>query len=91
MKVELEVDTLEQLEEALSGPGADVYLLDNMSVPQLEQAVRMINGRALAEASGGITLKTARAIAQTGVDVLSLGWLTHSVQALDIGLDIVQS
>ncbi|MFT8439925.1 carboxylating nicotinate-nucleotide diphosphorylase [Acetobacter fabarum] len=91
MKVELEVDTLEQLEEALSGSGADVYLLDNMSVPQLEQAVRMINGRALAEASGGITLKTAPAIAQTGVDVLSLGWLTHSVQALDIGLDIVQS
>lgn len=90
LKVELEVDTLEQLEQALSCGGADVYLLDNMSVPQLEQAVRMINGRALAEASGGITLQTALPIAQTGVDVLSLGWLTHSVQALDIGLDIVK-
>ena len=91
MKVELEVDTLEQLEQALSCVGADVYLLDNMPLPQLEQAVRMIGGRALAEASGGITLKTARAIAQTGVDVLSLGWLTHSVHALDIGLDIVHT
>lgn len=91
MKVELEVDTLEQLEQALSCVGADVYLLDNMPLPQLEQAVRMIDGRALAEASGGITLKTARAIAQTGVDVLSLGWLTHSVHALDIGLDIVHT
>lgn len=89
MKIELEVDTLEQLEEALTCAVADVYLLDNMTLPHLEQAVRMINGRALAEASGGITLKTARPIAQTGVDVLSLGWLTHSVQALDIGLDIV--
>ncbi|MFT8418560.1 MAG: carboxylating nicotinate-nucleotide diphosphorylase [Acetobacter sp.] len=91
VKVELEVDTLEQLEQALSCAGADVYLLDNMSVPQLEQAVRMINGRALAEASGGITLQTARPIALTGVDVLSLGWLTHSVQALDIGLDIIKN
>lgn len=91
IKVELEVDTLEQLEQALSCAGADVYLLDNMSIPQLEQAVRMINGRALAEASGGITLQTALPIAQTGVDVLSLGWLTHSVHALDIGLDIVET
>lgn len=91
MKVELEVDTLEQLDAALSCTGADVYLLDNMSLPQLEQAVRMINGRAIAEASGGITLKTARPIAQTGVDVLSLGWLTHTVKALDIGLDIVDN
>ncbi len=89
VKVELEVDTLDQLHEALSCEGADVYLLDNMSVPQLEQAVRMIDGRALVEASGGITLQTALPIARTGVDVLSLGWLTHSVHALDIGLDIV--
>lgn len=89
MKIELEVDTLEQLEEALSSGGADAYLLDNMSIPQLEQAVKMIGGRATAEASGGITLQTARPIAQTGVDVLSLGWLTHSIKALDIGLDII--
>ncbi|GAJ28681.1 carboxylating nicotinate-nucleotide diphosphorylase [Acidomonas methanolica] len=90
MAVELEVDTLEQLAEAIAekGGGADAYLLDNMTPLQLREAVRMIGGRAIAEASGGITPGTARDIAETGVDVLSLGWLTHSVTALDIGLDI---
>lgn len=88
MKIELEVDALEQLEEALSCGGADAYLLDNMEPDQLRRAVSMINGRAIAEASGGITPDTARSKAETGVDVLSLGWLTHSVTALDIGLDI---
>ncbi|KXV33861.1 carboxylating nicotinate-nucleotide diphosphorylase [Gluconobacter thailandicus] len=88
MKIELEVDTLEQLEEALSAGGADAYLLDNMSPDQLRQAVRLIAGRGIAEASGGITPETARPIAETGVDIISLGWLTHTVRALDIGLDI---
>lgn len=88
MKIELEVDTLEQLEQALATEGVDAYLLDNMDLPTLRQAVALIDGRAIAEASGGITPDTARPIAETGVDVLSLGWLTHSVQALDIGLDI---
>ncbi|AFW02361.1 nicotinate-nucleotide diphosphorylase (carboxylating) [Gluconobacter oxydans] len=88
MKIELEVDTLEQLEEALSAGGADAYLLDNMSSDQLRQAVRLIAGRGIAEASGGITPETVRPIAETGVDIISLGWLTHTVRALDIGLDI---
>lgn len=88
MKIELEVDTLDQLRDALDAGGADAYLLDNMPPPTLRDAVRMIDGRAIAEASGGITPQTARSIAETGVDILSLGWLTHSVTALDIGLDI---
>lgn len=87
MKIELEVDSLEQLETALSVNIADAYLLDNMTPDALRQAVKMIDHRAIAEASGGITPQTARSIAETGVDVLSLGWLTHSVKALDIGLD----
>ncbi|HWE76444.1 MAG TPA: carboxylating nicotinate-nucleotide diphosphorylase [Stellaceae bacterium] len=86
VKIELEVDTLAQLEEALS-VGADAILLDNMTVDQMREAVGLVKGRALTEASGGITPITAPAIAQAGVDLLSLGWLTHSVQQLDIGLD----
>ncbi|MXV44759.1 carboxylating nicotinate-nucleotide diphosphorylase [Saccharibacter sp. 17.LH.SD] len=89
MKIELEVDSLEQLETALSAGGADAYLLDNMDPETLRRAVKMINGRAITEASGGITPDNARSKAETGVDVLSLGWLTHSVTALDIGLDII--
>ncbi|BCK74489.1 nicotinate-nucleotide pyrophosphorylase [Acetobacter aceti NRIC 0242] len=88
MKIELEVDTLEQLETALEHGGADAFLLDNMSTDQLRTAVALIDGRAVAEASGGIRPDTARAIAETGVDILSLGWLTQTVTALDIGLDI---
>lgn len=88
MKIELEVDTLEQLETALEHGGADAFLLDNMSKDQLRTAVALIDGRAVAEASGGIRPDTARAIAETGVDILSLGWLTQTVTALDIGLDI---
>lgn len=88
VKIELEVDTLDQLKAALSCDIADAYLLDNMNIPTLKKAVALINNRAIAEASGGITPETARSIAETGVDVLSLGWLTHSVKALDIGLDI---
>jgi len=88
MAIALEVDTLDQLETALSTGGANVYLLDNMGPDMLRRAVEMVKGRALTEASGGITPDTAPAIAASGVDVLSLGWLTHSVKALDIGLDI---
>jgi nicotinate-nucleotide pyrophosphorylase (carboxylating) len=86
VKIELEVDTLAQLEEGLAA-GVDAILLDNMDVDMLCRAVAMTNGRAVLEASGGITPQTAPAIAATGVDLLSLGWLTHSAQVLDIGLD----
>ena len=86
VKIELEVDTLAQIEEGLV-VGVDAVLIDNMAVDQLRRAVGIVNGRAVTEASGGITPLTAPAIAATGVDLLSLGWLTHSVQALDIGLD----
>jgi nicotinate-nucleotide pyrophosphorylase (carboxylating) len=88
VSIELEVDTLTQLETALSCNVADAYLLDNMPPATLRTAVSMIDGRAIAEASGGITPTNAAEIAGTGVDILSLGWLTHSVKALDIGLDI---
>ncbi len=87
VKVEVEVDTLEELAEALE-LGVDAVLLDNMSVDQLREAVSMARGRALTEASGGITPQTARAVAETGVDLLSLGWLTHSSPALDVALDV---
>jgi nicotinate-nucleotide pyrophosphorylase (carboxylating) len=86
VKIEIEVDTLAQLEEALA-IGADAILLDNMNVDQMREAVGLVKGRAITEASGGITPTTAPAIAKAGVDLLSLGWLTHSVQQLDIGLD----
>jgi len=86
VKIELEVDTLKQLEEGLA-VGVDAILLDNMDLDQMRRAVAMVAGRAVTEASGGITPQTASGIAATGVDLLSLGWLTHSVQQLDIGLD----
>ncbi len=88
VKIEVEVDTLAQLEEALS-IGADAFLLDNMAPPMLRDAVAMIGGRGVAEASGRITPDTAAAIAEAGVDLISAGWLTHSVTVLDIGLDYV--
>ena len=86
VKIEVEVDTLDQLEEALA-TGVDAVLLDNMTPEQLATAVRMIDGRALAEASGRITPQTAPAIAASGVDLISAGWMTHSASVLDIGLD----
>ena len=90
MKVEIEVDTLAQLDEVLAHPhGADAILLDNFSLDDLSVAVRRARGRATLEASGGITLDTVAAVAATGVDVISIGALTHSVTALDIGLDIL--
>lgn len=87
VRIEIEVDTLDQLDAALAA-GADAVLLDNMSLPLLAEAVRRIAGRAVAEASGRVTPQTAPAIAATGVDLISIGWLTHSVPVLDIGLDI---
>ncbi|MDZ5453107.1 carboxylating nicotinate-nucleotide diphosphorylase [Labrys sp. ZIDIC5] len=86
VKIELEVDTLAQLEEALT-VGVDAVLLDNMSLAQLREAVAMVGGRALTEASGRVTAETAPAIAASGVDLISVGWLTHSAPILDIGLD----
>lgn len=87
MKVEVEVDTLEQLQEAIDA-GADVILLDNMDVEQLKKAVETVNGRAILEASGGITAANLADVARTGVDIVSMGALTHSVKSLDISLDI---
>ena len=86
VKIEVEVDTLAQLEEALAA-GAEAVLLDNMSLADLRTAVAMCKGKAVAEASGGINLANAPDIAATGVDIISLGWLTHSVAVLDVGLD----
>lgn len=86
VKLEVEVDTLVQLEEAMA-LAPDAVLLDNMSVEQLRQAVAIVAGRAITEASGRITPATAPAIAATGVDLISIGWLTHSAPILDIGLD----
>ncbi|WP_284311523.1 carboxylating nicotinate-nucleotide diphosphorylase [Labrys miyagiensis] len=86
VKIELEVDTLAQLEEALA-LGVDAVLLDNMSPDELRIAVSMVKGRALTEASGRVTAATAPAIAASGVDLISIGWLTHSAPTLDIGLD----
>ena len=86
VKIEVEVDTLAQLEEAL-GVGVDAVLLDNMSLDDLKRGIAMIGGRAISEASGRVTPETARGIAETGVDLISVGWLTHSAPILDIGLD----
>ncbi len=86
VKIELEVDTLDQLREAL-GLRVDAVLLDNMGPEMLAEAVAMVDGRAITEASGGITPATAPAVAAAGVDLISIGWLTHSVRVLDIGLD----
>lgn len=86
LKVEVECKTLAQVGEAV-GAGADILLLDNMSLEQLREAVELVAGRALTEASGGVNLQTVRAIAETGVDLISVGALTHSAPALDISLD----
>jgi nicotinate-nucleotide pyrophosphorylase (carboxylating) len=87
LPVEVECDTLAQVAEAVAA-GAELILLDNFTVPQLAEAVRLAAGRARLEASGGLTLASARAVAETGVDYLAVGALTHSAPALDIGLDL---
>jgi len=86
LKIEVEVDTLEQLEEALQA-GADIILLDNFTLDSLQRAVAINAGRALLEASGGVTLARVRAIAETGVDFVSCGALTHSAPAIDITME----
>jgi nicotinate-nucleotide pyrophosphorylase (carboxylating) len=86
LQVEVEADTLAQVRQAVAA-GADIILLDNMPPAQLRRAVKLVAGRAKTEASGGVNLKTVRAIARTGVDFISVGALTHSARAVDIGLD----
>lgn len=87
MTITVECDTLAQVEEAIEA-GADILLLDNMTPDEMAQAVKFIDGRALTEASGGINEQTVAAAAHSGVDVISVGALTHSAVALDIGLDL---
>jgi nicotinate-nucleotide pyrophosphorylase (carboxylating) len=87
VKIEVECDTLQQVREAVAAR-ADIILLDNMSLEQLREAVAFVDERALLEASGGVNLKTVRSIAQTGVDYISVGALTHGVKSVDIGLDV---
>lgn len=87
IKIEVEVDTIAQLREALAVP-IDAVLLDNMTPAELTEAVQIVNRRVLTEASGGVTKENVVAIARSGVDLISVGWLTHSAPALDLGLDI---
>ncbi|MCH8568835.1 MAG: carboxylating nicotinate-nucleotide diphosphorylase [Balneolales bacterium] len=86
IKIEVEVETLEQIQEALDSGGADIMLLDNMDLPTLKQAVKHINGRVKTEASGNMTIERLPEVASTGVDFISVGGITHSVHALDISL-----
>jgi nicotinate-nucleotide pyrophosphorylase (carboxylating) len=87
IRVEVEADTLDQVADAIRA-GADIILLDNMDVPTMAEAVRRVAGRALTEASGGVNLATVRSIAETGVDLISVGALTHSAPSLDLSLDL---
>jgi len=84
--VEVECDSIEQVDRAAAA-GADVILLDNMSLEHMVECVRLVNGRAILEASGGVTLGSVRRIAETGVDWISVGALTHSAPSMDLGLD----
>ena len=86
--LEVEVDRLDQVEEVVAA-GVDTIMLDNFTLEELRAGVALVAGRAIVEASGGVNLETVRAIAETGVDVISVGALTHSVRALDLGLDVV--
>ena len=88
-KIEVETDTLDQVREAVES-GANIILLDNMSVSQIREAIQLTKGRAKTEASGGVSLDTVRAIAETGVDYISVGALTHSARSVDIALDFVE-
>ena len=87
IKIEVEVESLEGLQEALAA-GADIVMLDNMGVDQMREAMVIAKGKTVVEASGGINLETVRSVAETGVDLISIGGLTHSTQALDISLDL---
>lgn len=90
VKIEVETRNLAEVEEVLSLDGVDVIMLDNMDIPTMKKAVERINGKCKVEASGGITPESVRAIAETGVDFLSMGALTHSVKSLDISLKAVK-
>ncbi|MGD2044753.1 MAG: carboxylating nicotinate-nucleotide diphosphorylase [Gemmatimonadota bacterium] len=89
MKVEVEIERVEDLESVIEA-GADVVMLDNMAPDEMRRAVELAAGRCALEASGGITLETIREVAETGVDFISVGWITHSAPALDVGLDFVE-
>jgi nicotinate-nucleotide pyrophosphorylase (carboxylating) len=86
--IEIEVDTLDQLKQALTHPPSAI-LLDNFSLADMKAAVKLAKGQTLLEASGGITIENVFAIAETGVDVISIGALTHSAPSLDVGLDVL--
>ncbi len=88
--VEVELDTLDELESVIEA-GADIILLDNMSPKAMREAVERVGGRAILEASGGVTLESVRAVAESGVDRISVGALTHSAPSLDVGLDFLRS
>lgn len=89
VKIEVEVTSLDELDELLE-VGADIVLLDNMTTEQMAEAVRRVDGRMITEASGGVTLETVSGIAGTGVDVISVGWITHSSPNLDVALDFLE-
>jgi nicotinate-nucleotide pyrophosphorylase (carboxylating) len=88
VKIEIEVDSLAQLEDVLAHGGADVVMLDNFTPDELRTAVGVVDGRLVTEASGGIRPEAVRAVAESGVDLISVGWLTHSAPNLDVGLDL---
>jgi nicotinate-nucleotide pyrophosphorylase (carboxylating) len=88
VKIEVEVASLEQLRVLLATP-VDIVMLDNMRPEEMAEAVRLVAGRMLVEASGGVTLDNVRKVAETGVDIISVGWITHSAPALDVALDFV--
>lgn len=87
LRIEVEAESLAQVRECLDS-GVDIIMLDNMGIDEMKEAVRLIGGRALVEASGGVTLETVRRIAETGVDFISVGRLTHSAPASDISMDV---
>jgi nicotinate-nucleotide pyrophosphorylase (carboxylating) len=87
VKIEVEVRNVDELKEALAA-GADVIMLDNMSCEEMSECVKLVDGRAKLEASGNVTVDTIRAVAETGVDIVSLGALTHSVKCFDISMRI---
>ncbi|MBM2838522.1 MAG: nicotinate-nucleotide pyrophosphorylase, partial [Deltaproteobacteria bacterium] len=87
MKIELETENLDQVREAISA-GAEIIMLDNMGIETMKKAVRLINGKALIEASGGINLNNVRQVAETGVDLISVGAITHSARSMDISMEI---
>lgn len=88
VKIEVEADRLDQVEEALKA-GADIIMLDNMSIDEMKRAVNLVSASAVLEASGNVTVETVRAIAETGIDIISSGWITHSAPSLDLGLDFL--